>query len=75
MDITNAEPTDALRVNGLAGNDVIEATSLSANALTLTEDGGDGDDTLLGGNGDDVLMGGPGIDILDGGPGSNGVIQ
>ena len=84
MDVTNAEPTDALRVNGLAGNDVIEATSLSANALTLTEDGGDGDDTLLGGdgddtllggNGDDTLLGGPGIDILDGGPGSNVVIQ
>jgi Ca2+-binding RTX toxin-like protein len=83
-DITNAEPTDALRVNGLAGDDVIEATGLSADALTLTEDGGDGndtliggdgDDTLLGGNGDDVLMGGLGADILDGGPGSDVVIQ
>jgi Ca2+-binding RTX toxin-like protein len=83
-DITNAEPTDALRVNGLAGDDVIEASGLSADALTLTEDGGDGndiliggagDDTLLGGNGDDTLLGGPGTDVLDGGPGSNVVVQ
>ena len=83
-DITNAEPTDALRVNALAGDDVIDATALSANALMLTEDGGDGndtllggngDDTLLGGNGDDTLLGGPGMDILDGGPGTNVEIQ
>jgi Ca2+-binding RTX toxin-like protein len=82
-DITNAEPTDALRVNGLAGDDVINATALSANALMLTEDGGDGndillgspgDDTLLGGNGDDTLSGGGGMDTLDGGPGVDVVI-
>jgi Ca2+-binding RTX toxin-like protein len=82
-DITNAEPTDALRVNGLAGDDVITAATLSANALMLTEDGGDGndillgspgDDTLLGGNGDDTLSGGGGMDTLDGGPGVDVVI-
>ena len=81
--ITNAEPTDALRVNALAGDDVISASGLTADALTLTEDGGDGDDvllggagddTLLGGDGDDVLVGGPGTDILDGGPGANTLI-
>ena len=83
-DITNAEPTDALRVNGLAGDDVITATALTANALMLTEDGGDGndtliggdgDDTLLGGNGDDALLGGPGADTLDGGPGNDVELQ
>jgi Ca2+-binding RTX toxin-like protein len=82
--ITNAEPTDALRVNGLAGDDIIAASGLIANALTLTEDGGDGedvllggggDDTLLGGDGDDILVGGPGTDILDGGPGADVEIQ
>jgi Ca2+-binding RTX toxin-like protein len=82
--ITGAEPTDTLRVNALAGNDVVTATGLTANALTLTEDGGDGNDILLGGdgndillggNGDDTLIGGPGQDVLDGGPGNNVEIQ
>jgi len=84
IDITNAEPTDALSANALAGDDVIDASGLSATALTFTGDGGDGDDvllggagddTLLGGAGDDVLIGGPGTDTLDGGPGNNTVIQ
>ena len=61
-----------------------EASGLSAAAITLTEDGGDGDDiliagagndTLLGGAGDDVLNGGPGQDVLDGGPGDNILVQ
>ncbi len=56
---------------------------MSATAIQLTEDGGDGDDvlvsgpgndTLLGGIGDDVLLGGPGQDIASGGPGSNIII-
>jgi Ca2+-binding RTX toxin-like protein len=73
--ITGSEPTDALRVNALAGDDVVDATGLAATALTLTEDGGDGDDTLLGGAGDDTLIGGPGVDVLDGGPGNDIEIQ
>ncbi|MBJ7332640.1 MAG: hypothetical protein JHC95_22285, partial [Solirubrobacteraceae bacterium] len=76
--------SDRLTVNALAGDDVVDATSLAASALLLTEDGGDGDDvllggsgpdTLLGGNGDDVLLGGPGADTADGGPGDNVVID
>lgn len=75
---------DRLIVNALAGADAVEASALQAGALTLTEDGGEGDDVLigsdgadvlLGGNGDDVLIGGPGVDTLDGGPGNNVVIQ
>jgi Ca2+-binding RTX toxin-like protein len=50
---------DRLRVNALAGDDVVEATGLPVSALPLTVDGGDGDDVLLGGDGDDVLLGGP----------------
>jgi Ca2+-binding RTX toxin-like protein len=84
INITNAEPTDALTVNALAGDDAVTATGLTADALTLIEDGGDGndvllggdgDDTLLGGAGDDALIGGPRMDTLDGGPGSNTEIQ
>jgi Ca2+-binding RTX toxin-like protein len=83
--ITNSEPAnDALRIDALAGDDVVEASGLAADVLALTADGGDGDDVLvgsagadflLGGAGDDVLLGGPGNDTLDGGPGDNIVIQ
>jgi Ca2+-binding RTX toxin-like protein len=75
---------DRVTVNGLAGDDVPDATGLAADSALLTLDGGDGDDvllggagndTLLGGAGDDVLIGGPGTDTLDGGPGSNVVID
>ena len=68
--------TDRLTVNALAGDDVVDASSVPAGAVLLTLDGGDnddvllggaGDDTLLGGAGDDVLLGGPGADVLDGG--------
>ena len=61
-----------------------KASGLSATAIGLTIDGGDGDnvliggdgnDILLGGVGDDVLLGGPGVDVLDGGPGDNILIQ
>jgi Ca2+-binding RTX toxin-like protein len=76
--------SDRLTVKGLAGDDVLDASQLQANAALLTLDGGDGDDvllggagndTLLGGNGDDVLIGGPGNDVLDGGTGGNVVLQ
>ena len=85
VNITGAEAAnDRLTVNALGGDDVVDASGLSAGAIALTADGGDGDDvliggdgndTLLGGAGDDVLIGGPGQDILDGGPGDNILIQ
>ena len=82
--VSNNAPNDTLRVNVLAGDDVIDASSLAAGAPLLTLDGGDGGDVLIGGAGpdivfggpgDDVLLGGPGVDVLDGGPGDNVVIQ
>ncbi len=85
VNITGAESAnDRLVINALAGDDVVEASSLAVGAIGLTADGGpgddiliggDGDDVLLGGDGDDVLLGGPGVDVLDGGPGDNIVIQ
>ena len=75
---------DRLTVNALAGDDVVDASGLAADAILLTADGGDGDDvliggagndTLIGGAGDDVLNGGTGQDVLDGGPGHNILIQ
>ena len=80
--ITNFDANDRLVINGLGGDDVIEASGLSGMALIADggdgDDvliGGDGDDVLLGGAGDDVLIGGPGLDILDGGTGDNIIIQ
>jgi Ca2+-binding RTX toxin-like protein len=83
--ITHAESQqDVLSINALAGDDVVEASGLAADAIKLEADGGDGDDILIGGAGpdtlrgaagDDVLLGGPGLDVLDGGPGDNIVVQ
>jgi Ca2+-binding RTX toxin-like protein len=84
VDITGAETTDRLTINTLAGDDVIDATALTADSILLTLDGGDGDDvligsvgddTLLGGAGDDILIGGPGNDTIDGGTGNNIIID
>lgn len=75
---------DRLVINGLGGDDVIEASGLAANSIAFVADGGadddvliggDGNDVLLGGFGDDVLIGGLGLDVLDGGLGSNILIQ
>ena len=84
VNITGAESTDNLDVIALAGDDVIDASGLIADAIAFAADGGDdddvliggaGNDTLIGGAGDDVLIGGPGQDVLDGGIGDNILIQ
>jgi Ca2+-binding RTX toxin-like protein len=81
--ILNFEAQDRLVIQGLAGDDVVEASGLDL-GLLLTASGGDGDDVLIGGDGadafagdagDDVLIGGPGLDVLDGGTGDNILIQ
>jgi len=76
--------SDRVTVNALAGDDVVDASSLAATGALLTANGGAGDDvliggagddTLLGGDGDDVLIGGPGNDTIDGAPGSDVVLD
>jgi Ca2+-binding RTX toxin-like protein len=72
VSIRSAEPAaDLLTIEGLAGDDVLNAEPLAANAIKLALDGGEGNDVLLGGNGADVLSGGPGDDVLIGGPGAD----
>ena len=75
---------DRLIVTAGAGDDVVQASTLTGGAIQLTANGGDGDDiligspgndTLLGGAGDDILIGSSGQDVLDGGPGNNVVIR
>ena len=67
----NQEPSDALVVKGLDGNDDIAAAGLPAQAIALTLDGGPGDDELFGGLGNDMLLGGDGNDTLDGSKGND----
>ncbi len=83
--ITGAEPAnDRLIVNALGGDDVVNASALTATSIGLVVNGGDGNDVLIGGAGndaitggagDDVLIGGPGQDVLDGSTGNNILIQ
>ena len=68
--IFNAESGDQLIVNGGAGNDTIDASSLPVGTITLTLGGGAGDDMLFGGQGSETLLGGVGNDVLNGGIGS-----
>ncbi len=83
--VSGADPAlDRLTVSAGAGNDVVDASGVSAGSMALTINGGAGDDVLIGGEGDDsisggagddVLIGGPGIDTLDGGPGDDTLID
>jgi Ca2+-binding RTX toxin-like protein len=56
------DPDDRLTLNGLGGDDVIDATSLEAGAVQLTMNGGLGEDVFLGSEGDDLVNGGDGDD-------------
>ena len=56
------EADDRLTLNGLGGDDVIDASSLEAGAVTLTINGGLGNDVILGSEGDDLINGGDGND-------------
>ncbi len=61
--ITNSDGTgDSLVVNGLAGNDRIDASGLAAGSVSLTINGGAGNDTVTGSAGDDTVVGGTGND-------------
>ena len=82
--ITGSDSFDQLTVRTLNGNDIVDASQLSADAIRFEADGGNGNDllvggagsdTLLGGNGNDILIGGAGKNVLDGGNGYDVVIQ
>ena len=62
--ITNAEgANDRLTVNAQGGNDVVDASSLPADVIALTINGGLGDDVIFGSQGDDLVNGGDGDDV------------
>lgn len=64
---------DALVINALGGDDGVTASSLPANVIKLTVDGGAGNDTILGSQGADTLLGGDGCDFIDGNQGNDTV--
>ena len=55
-------PRGPVTISGLAGNDVIDASSMSSPSMRFILDGGDGNDVLHGGAGNDLLIGGAGAD-------------
>jgi Ca2+-binding RTX toxin-like protein len=55
--------TDRLTLNGQGGDDVIDASSLEADGMRLTMNGGLGADVFFGGAGDDLINGGDGDDV------------
>jgi Ca2+-binding RTX toxin-like protein len=63
--------TDSLVINGLGGNDVINASGLHANQANLTINGGDGADTITGSAGNDRVIGGRGNDVASLGAGDD----
>jgi Ca2+-binding RTX toxin-like protein len=63
--------TEHLVVNANGGNDTITAGNGLAALITLTLDGGGGNDTITGGDGDDLILGGTGDDIVVGGRGDD----
>jgi Ca2+-binding RTX toxin-like protein len=56
------DATDQLTLNGLGGDDVINASGLAAGTLQLTINGGLGNDLIIGSQGDDFINGGDGND-------------
>jgi Ca2+-binding RTX toxin-like protein len=57
------QANDRLTLNGLGGDDAIDASGLEADGIQLTMNGGLGDDLFLGSEGDDLINGGDGDDV------------
>ncbi|TSD88550.1 calcium-binding protein [Mycobacterium sp. KBS0706] len=68
--IEHFDAGDHLIVNGLGGNDRLDARALPQ-SMVLVLDGGEGNDTLIGSAGADLLLGGAGNDIVVGAKGND----
>ena len=63
--------SEKLVVNANGGDDSFSATGNLAALISITVDGGAGNDTILGSNGVDTLFGGDGNDFIDGQQGND----
>ena len=63
--------SEVLTVNMNGGDDSFSATGNLAALVSITVDGGTGNDTILGSNGADFLFGGDGNDFVDGQQGND----
>ena len=63
--------TEKLVLNMNGGDDTFSATGNLADLISVTVDGGAGNDTILGSNGADTLLGGDGNDFIDGQQGND----
>ena len=63
--------TENLVLHANGGDDVITAGNGLASLISLTLDGGAGNDTITGGDGADMLLGGDGNDVVTGGRGND----
>jgi len=61
--IAHADATDRLVVNGLGGDDLIDASGLKAGKINLQVFGDLGEDTVIGSAGNDTVNGGDGDDV------------
>jgi Ca2+-binding RTX toxin-like protein len=68
VDATTVERID---VDGLGGNDSIDASAQTNAAVALEITGGDGNDPLIGGAGNNSILGDAGNDSVDGGAGND----
>ncbi|MEJ0075742.1 MAG: calcium-binding protein [Alphaproteobacteria bacterium] len=66
--------TEKITVNMNGGDDTFSAVGNLASLISVTVDGGTGNDTILGSNGNDTLLGGDGNDFIDGNQGSDTVL-
>jgi len=72
ISITGQEAAnDTLQINGLDGDDIIDASALPAGQIQLSIDAGAGNDTIIGSAGDDLIVGGAGNDTVTGGRGND----
>jgi Ca2+-binding RTX toxin-like protein len=69
--IFQEQTNDRLTLNALAGNDTVDASSLAADGIQLTMNGGLGVDVFLGSEGDDLIIGGDGDDLAFMGDGAD----
>ena len=61
--VTGSEATDALVIDGGAGDDVIDGSGLAAGLVSLQLVGGTGNDVFIGSAGGDFISGGSGNDV------------